>query len=136
MKTPILIYRLGLGVLIGDYILILMTTGRKSGRPRLTAIEHRRIGGVHYIVSAWGSKADWYRNILKNPRVHVWAGRREFDGVVEMLNLDEKRRALQERWGENDRQAIRSLFRLRADPTDEQIMALLATVIIVRLRPL
>jgi deazaflavin-dependent oxidoreductase (nitroreductase family) len=109
--------------------------GRKSGKPRLTAIEHRRIGGAHYIVSAWGSRADWYQNILKEPHVYVWAGRRKFDAVAEILDDAEKREALRARWGGKERRAVRTLFRLRAEPTEEQINELLRTVIIVRLRP-
>ena len=116
--------------------MVLTTRGRRSGFPRMTAIEHRRFGEEHYIVSAWGSKADWYRNILKDPRVGVWAGRRKFSGVAEILNLDEKREALRKRWGDNEFKVIRSLFRLNFNPTEEQMNALLNRVKVLRIRPL
>jgi deazaflavin-dependent oxidoreductase (nitroreductase family) len=135
MKSPIILYRFGFGPLIGERILILTTTGRKSGLPRQTAIEHRRFGNVYYIVSGWGSRADWYHNILKNPRVRVWAGRREFYGMAGVLNLVEKREATRMRWGKNEQRAIRSLFHLKAEPTDEQITELMKRTIIVRIKP-
>ncbi len=133
MKIPILFYRIKLGPLIGSYILILETTGRKSGKPHLTAIEHRRIGDAHYIASAWGSRADWYQNILKDPHVRIWVGHQKFDVVAEILNDAEKREALRSRWGGKERQAVRALFRLKVEPTEEQISELLRTVPIVRL---
>jgi len=135
MDSPILLYQLGLGPLIGPYILILTTTGRVSGKPRMTAIEHRRLGVAYYIVSAWGEKADWYRNILKNPHVQLWAGRRRCDALAEVLHDEEKRQALRLRWGSKERKALCALFQLKAEPTEEQMTDLLKNVIIVRLRP-
>lgn len=135
MQLPILLYRLGLGRLIGSYILLLTTTGRKSGKPRVTAIEHRRIGEAYYVVSGWGAQADWYRNILKDPHVHVRAGAREFDSVADALTGAEKLDVVRLRWGDNARRALRSQFRLKTELTDEQIAALLRDLIIVRLRP-
>ncbi|MFN3308074.1 MAG: hypothetical protein ACK44E_02605 [Anaerolineales bacterium] len=44
-KTPILLYRLGLGVLVGRLFMVLTTTGRKSGVARRTAIEFHEFEG-------------------------------------------------------------------------------------------
>lgn len=44
-KTPILLYRLGLGVLVGRLFMVMTTTGRKSGQPRRTAIEFHEFEG-------------------------------------------------------------------------------------------
>jgi F420H(2)-dependent quinone reductase len=63
LDSLILLDRLGREPLIDRFILILTTTGRVSGKPRMTAVEHRRLGDAYYIVSDWGAKADWYRNI-------------------------------------------------------------------------
>jgi deazaflavin-dependent oxidoreductase (nitroreductase family) len=75
-KTPILLYRLGLGFLVGRLFLILTTVGRKSGQPRRTAIEFHEYMGRRYVFSAWGAKADWYRNIEANPciTIQTWRG--------------------------------------------------------------
>ncbi len=75
-KTPILLYRLGMGVFIGHLFMILTTTGRKSGQPRRTAIEFHEFAGQPTVMSGWGTNTDWYRNLQANPlaTVQTWRG--------------------------------------------------------------
>lgn len=70
-KIPIWLYRLGLGFLVGRLFMILTTTGRKSGQPRHTALEFHVYKGRKYVYSGFGEKADWYKNILADPRVTI-----------------------------------------------------------------
>ncbi len=70
-QSPILLWRLGLGPLVGRQLMILTTTGRVSGRPRRTAIEFHEYRGRKYIYSAWGERAQWYRNIMADPLVTI-----------------------------------------------------------------
>ncbi|MBM3181411.1 MAG: nitroreductase family deazaflavin-dependent oxidoreductase [Chloroflexi bacterium] len=70
-KVPIPLWRMGLGFLVGKLFMILTTTGRKSGQPRHTAIEFREYKGRKYVYCAFGEKADWYKNILTDPRVTI-----------------------------------------------------------------
>lgn len=52
-------------------ILILNTVGRKSGQPHLIPIAYFFHEGNYFIVASnWGKEknADWYLNLLKNPR--------------------------------------------------------------------
>lgn len=64
-------WRLGLGPIVGRYIMIITHTGRKSGSPHQTAVEYHTINGMKYVPCAFGIKSDWYRNILANPRVTI-----------------------------------------------------------------
>lgn len=75
-KTPILLYRLGMGVFIGRLFMVLTTTGRRSGQPRRTAIEFHEFEGKPTVMSGWGKKTDWYRNLQANPlaTVQTWRG--------------------------------------------------------------
>jgi deazaflavin-dependent oxidoreductase (nitroreductase family) len=75
-KSPILFFRLGLGFLVGRIFMIMTTVGRKSGQPRRTAIEFHEHERRKYVFSAWGTKADWYRNIETNPciTIQTWRG--------------------------------------------------------------
>jgi len=75
-KLPILLYRMGMGFLIGRLFMALTTTGRKSGQPRGTAIEFHEFKGRSYVFSAWGQKANWLQNIQANPLVTIqtWRG--------------------------------------------------------------
>jgi deazaflavin-dependent oxidoreductase (nitroreductase family) len=80
------LYRLGLGPLVGRLILLLTTTGRKSGLPRLTALQYEEVDGEFYLGSSRGAKADWYRNIQANPRVQVQVKGRRLEGSAEPVS--------------------------------------------------
>ena len=63
-KTPIWLYRLGWGPLVGRLFMILTTTGRKSGLPRRTALEFHQHHGRKYVMVGW-TAVDWYKNIIR-----------------------------------------------------------------------
>ncbi len=90
-KIPILQYKLGLGWMIGRYVLLLTTTGRKSGKPRHTPLEyiHDREHDRYRVAAGWGGKTDWYRNVCANPHVTVQVGRRKFHAVAEKASAEE-----------------------------------------------
>lgn len=83
---PRLLYALGLGPLIGRLILLLTTTGRSSGKRRVTPLQYEEIDGAIYLGSARGAKADWYRNIAANPEVEVRVGARRFRATAETVS--------------------------------------------------
>jgi deazaflavin-dependent oxidoreductase (nitroreductase family) len=64
-------------------VLLLTTIGRKSGLPRITPLQYETVDDVIYIASARGQEADWFKNILANPHVHVQMREREFDAMAE-----------------------------------------------------
>jgi deazaflavin-dependent oxidoreductase (nitroreductase family) len=84
-KIHRLLYAIGLGPLIGRIILLLTTTGRKSGRRRVTPLQYELIGGDYYLGAARGLQADWVRNIRSNPQVEVRVGRKQFQGIAEVI---------------------------------------------------
>jgi len=90
-KLPILQYQLGMGWMIGRYVLLLTTTGRKTGRARHTPLEYvyDRELDRYRIAAGWGGNTDWCRNIKANPKVHVRVGRREFDAIAERASDEE-----------------------------------------------
>jgi deazaflavin-dependent oxidoreductase (nitroreductase family) len=61
-------WRLGLGP-PGDALL--ETTGRRTGRPRLTPICDGQDGDTFWVVTQHGRRSDYVRNIKANPRVRV-----------------------------------------------------------------
>ena len=82
---PRVAYAIGLGPLIGRHVLLLTTTGRKSGLRRVTPLQYEEIDGVFYIGSARGDKSDWYRNILADPKVEVRVKSHRFVGLAEAI---------------------------------------------------
>jgi deazaflavin-dependent oxidoreductase (nitroreductase family) len=84
-KIHRMIYAMGLGPLIGRIILLLTTTGRKSGLKRVTPLQYEKIGADYYLGAACGVNADWVRNIQINPQVEIRVGAKHFQGVAEII---------------------------------------------------
>lgn len=74
-KTPLLWWRAGLGGLLGRYMLVLTTWGRKSRRPRHTMLSYTPLNGRIYISAGWGARCDWCQNLIADPHVtlQVWS---------------------------------------------------------------
>jgi deazaflavin-dependent oxidoreductase (nitroreductase family) len=76
-RAPVLLYRVGLGGLLGRRFLYVMHTGRRSGRRRetvLEVVEYDRSVPEAFVVAAWGERSDWYRNITAAAAVEVRVG--------------------------------------------------------------
>lgn len=84
------LYDLGLGPLIGRFILLLTTIGRKSGLPRTTPLQYEKIDEAYYVGSARGAQADWFRNLVANPRVEVRVKSQRFCGQAEAVTAPDR----------------------------------------------
>jgi deazaflavin-dependent oxidoreductase (nitroreductase family) len=87
-RLPILLYRVGLGGLLGKRMLLLNHVGRKSGLPRQAVLEvvHHDEGTGTYVVNAgFGEKSQWYQNLLVNPEATIQVGRRVMPVRAERL---------------------------------------------------
>ena len=84
-KIHRVLYAIGLGPLVGRIILLLTTTGRKSGMKRVTPLQYEKIGEDYYLGAARGLKADWVRNIQSNPQVEIRVGAKRFEGCAEVV---------------------------------------------------
>jgi deazaflavin-dependent oxidoreductase (nitroreductase family) len=86
IRLPIWVYQSGLGRLMsGMRLMVLTTWGRQSGLPRHTAIEYRTHGSKIYVVSAWGRRPNWYRNLIAQPVVRVRLGRQTFSARAQVV---------------------------------------------------
>ncbi len=86
VRLPLVLYRLGLGPLVGLLPLLIITTrGRKSGQPRRSVLEYRRHGTKHYVVSAWGRRTQWLQNLLAHPLVTVQKGQECFGARARLV---------------------------------------------------
>lgn len=76
-KIPTLVYRAGLGRVMGRRFLLLVHRGRRSGLERRVVLEV-----IHYkaepplvaVLSGWGERSQWFRNIQASPPRAVWIG--------------------------------------------------------------
>ena len=55
----------------GQFVLLLTTKGRKTGRDHITPLQYELVDNAYFVASARGPDADWYQNILVNPGVEV-----------------------------------------------------------------
>jgi deazaflavin-dependent oxidoreductase (nitroreductase family) len=91
-RAPLLLYRLGLGRILGSRFLELEHRGCRSGAVRRAVIEvidHDPRRGSFFVVSAWGTKADWYRNILANPSVRITVSSSHFAALAATVTPQE-----------------------------------------------
>jgi deazaflavin-dependent oxidoreductase (nitroreductase family) len=72
-------------------IVILETTGRKSGEPRRVPVGKALEGDTLWVVAEHGRRAAYVRNIEANPRVRVRVGRDWRTGTARMLPDDDPR---------------------------------------------
>ncbi|MEV6741012.1 nitroreductase/quinone reductase family protein [Streptomyces sp. NPDC051104] len=75
---------------------VLETTGRASGLPRQTPVGGRRIGSSFWLVSEYGEKSQYVRNIQANPRVRVRILGRWHTGTAHLLPDDDPRARLKQ----------------------------------------
>lgn len=77
----------------GNELLLLTTTGAKSGQPRIAPLVAFRIDGKLLIVAGYGG-ADvnpaWVHNLRADPRAHVEVNTDSFDVVAHELDPSER----------------------------------------------
>lgn len=91
-RFPILLFRLGLGRLLGNRFLLLNHVGRKTGKPRQAVLEIIHCSpelGKYTVVSGFGKRSDWYLNILQQPKVRIQVGKRTMPARARQLDPEE-----------------------------------------------
>ncbi|MET9137554.1 MULTISPECIES: nitroreductase/quinone reductase family protein [Streptomyces] len=68
---------------------LLETTGRVSGLPRRTPVGGRRVGDDFWLVSEFGERSQYVRNIRADPRVRVRLRGRWHHGTAHLLPDDD-----------------------------------------------
>jgi hypothetical protein len=110
------LYAIGLGPLVGRLILLLTTTGRRTGRPR----------------------ADWVRNLIANPEVEVRVRSRRFRGRAEPISDPERIAdflALRLRRHPRMVGKIMEMQGLTASPTREQLLDYATRLALIIVKP-
>jgi deazaflavin-dependent oxidoreductase (nitroreductase family) len=80
-RIPVWLYQIGLGFYIGNRVLLLASTGRHSGKRRITALGYGKnpATGIYTVAAGWTRGTDWYRNTVAHPDVQIWLGSRWLD---------------------------------------------------------
>ena len=91
-RLPVWLYRARLGWLLGHRFLLLTHRGRRSGLARETVLEivhHDRTADTYVVASGWGERADWLRNIERDPHVTLTIGTRRAVAMATRAGLAE-----------------------------------------------
>jgi deazaflavin-dependent oxidoreductase (nitroreductase family) len=72
-------------------LVILETTGRRSGQPRRTPVGRALEGDTLWVIAEHGLRASYVRNIQAHPNVRVRIGRRWRTGTAQVLPGDDWR---------------------------------------------
>jgi deazaflavin-dependent oxidoreductase (nitroreductase family) len=88
----VFLYRCRLGFLLGHRFLLLVHRGRRTARRYETVLEvvHRdRDTGELIVVSGFGPRASWFRNVTAGNAVEIRVGRTCFVPAYRLLDPDE-----------------------------------------------
>ena len=90
-KSPVLLYRLGLGWLFGKRFMLLTHIGHRSGKVRRTILAVLRFDPKTkeiMAISAWRA-SDWYHNIQASPALQIETGFTRYAPVQRTLTPEE-----------------------------------------------
>ena len=92
------IYRVSGGRLLSRFpggapVLLLTTTGRKSGKPKTAPLLYLQEGDSYVVVASKGGMAEnplWFKNLEANPRVEIEVGNRKLAATARRATDAEK----------------------------------------------
>jgi deazaflavin-dependent oxidoreductase (nitroreductase family) len=119
-RLPIYLYRFNLGWILGHRALLPVHQGRRSGLLRETVLEvvlYDPATRESMVLSGWGQKADWYRNIEATPALEVRTGGQRYLPEQRFLAPEENHAVIAE-YGRRHPLAFRIFARAFGYPLD------------------
>jgi deazaflavin-dependent oxidoreductase (nitroreductase family) len=95
-------------------LLLLTTTGQKSGKPRTTPLGYKLDGDRMIVVASHmgaPKHPDWYHNLVSHPQVTIEVGKETFEAIATTIQGAERERIL-EQWpvvGEHQARTARQI---------------------------
>jgi deazaflavin-dependent oxidoreductase (nitroreductase family) len=83
------------GYFEGKDVVLLTSTGAKSGQPRLNPLVYVTDAGKYVLIASKGgapTNPDWYHNLKSNPTVTLEIGTESFQGTATEVTGDERDR--------------------------------------------
>ena len=81
LSVPAFLYRHGFARTMESRVLLLTTTGRRSGQRRTVGLNYTVDGDSLYVLSGFGHSG-WYSNVLADPHVEVQLGPKRWSAVA------------------------------------------------------
>src|SRR5215218_2015415 len=83
------------GMFADSPMMLLTTTGARSGQPRVAPLVYTKDGDDIVIIASKGgapTNPDWFRNLVANPEVTVEVGTERFPAKARVTEGDERQR--------------------------------------------
>ncbi|MBQ0886004.1 nitroreductase family deazaflavin-dependent oxidoreductase [Streptomyces sp. RM72] len=125
-RAPVLLFRVGLGPLLGRRFLLLHHTGRVSGLDRRVVLEvvaFEPDTRAWTVASGFGPRADWYRNLREEPKTVLQFGNRHHAVTARFL-APEEGAAIMAEYGARHPRTARRLCAFMRLPSDGSAAAL------------
>ena len=135
VRTPVLLYRLGLGRLIGKRTLLLTTTGRRTGRPRIVPLDYQEEADTFYLIAEQGTHATWYRNLIAQPEVTLQVGGRRMAGIATPLNDPQEKAHVLKLFVRRSASLAERYYGIPRGASDEELLQLAPHRAVVAVRP-
>lgn len=122
-RAPIGLYRIGLGLVMGERFTMLEHKGWKSGETRRTVLEVVvNDPDAIYVAAGWGAEAQWLKNVQANPEVAFHLGSRRYRTTVQMVPR-ERAHQLMGQYAERHPKALKRLSAFMLDDPAETVEA-------------
>src|SRR3954466_824316 len=95
LRLPVALYSARAGWLLGHRFLLLEHRGRRTGRVYRTVLEVLSwdpVAREAVVMSGFGHKSQWYRNVLADGAAEVQIARLRFTATVRSVDADEAAR--------------------------------------------
>ena len=135
VRAPVLLYRVGLGGLLGGNTLLLTTTGRRSGRPRVVPLDYREEGGAFYLIPEQSTHSSWYRNVIAHPEVEVQVGWKRLAGVATPVTDPQEKAHVLRLFADRSASLAERYYGIPRNASDEDLLALAPQRAVVAVRP-
>lgn len=112
--------------------------GLAARRTVLEVVRHDKQSNTFIVVSGWGERSDWYRNVMAQPQVTIRSGRQRMRTNAERLPPEQAGEELLDYHRRHPR-ALKELARImgyRLDGSREDVRALGRSLPVIAFRPL
>ena len=131
-------FHLGVGPVLGSpfggYVMVLKTTGKKSGQARYAPLNYAILDGSLYCIAGWGQAAHWLVNLKADPHVELLMPGGAVAGIAEEVTDPAEAQRARVRVARNSGFALMFGGLNPLTVTDEQLIGGLGTVPVVRIR--
>ena len=118
-KLPLTLWRLGLGSLLGSQLMLLTTTGARTGLPRTTGQSAHHVDGKLYAWCPYGARSAWFGNLVADPAVTVQTSAGTWTAEAARLEDEQEARRLYRHLREFDLRMLREYLAGQGIPDSE-----------------